>query len=186
MEDPFDFQELLIRQPGKWLPNRASYEIFNAERELLATATETEAHTRLHLLMQSMPDSRVLTVTTADHEPVLTLIVQASEWITELQDPEGALVGRIRTGHTRRHYTLVDDADQTVGIVTGDLALKQFSVTADGQFARIRKTWAGITKEMLTSSDHYTVEFTAPVSPPARLLTVMMPIVIDLNLYGPV
>jgi hypothetical protein len=53
-------------------------------------------------------------------------------------------------------------------------------------FARVRKTWAGLTKEMLTSSDHYTVEFTGPVSQPARTLTVMMPIVLDLTLYGPV
>jgi len=30
------------------------------------------------------------------------------------------------------------------------------------------------------------VEFTAPVSRPARLLTVMMAIVLDLTLYGPV
>ena len=47
----------------------------------------------------------------------------------------------------------------------GDLALKHFSVTdADGEFARLRKTFAGITKEMLTPSDHYRVEFTGQVS----------------------
>jgi hypothetical protein len=39
---------------------------------------------------------------------------------------------------------------------------------------------------MLTPSDHYKVEFTGPVSRPARILTVMMPIVLDLTLYGPV
>ena len=66
--------------------------------------------------------------------------------------------------------------------------LKHFTVTGTGgaEFARVRKTWAGVTKEMLTPSDHYTVEFTGPVSQPARTLTVMMPIVLDLTLYGPV
>jgi hypothetical protein len=39
---------------------------------------------------------------------------------------------------------------------------------------------------MLTPLDHYKVEFTAPVSPPVRTLTVMMAIVLDLTLYGPV
>ena len=47
VEDPFDFQALRIQQPGKLLPDRANYEIFNADRQLLATVTETEGHTRL-------------------------------------------------------------------------------------------------------------------------------------------
>ncbi len=188
MDDPFDFQTLRIQQPGRLLPNRASYEIFNAQRQLLAIATETEAHTRLKLISKSMPDTRVLAVTTAADEPVLTLIKHARERITELQGPGGELVGRIRATHTTRHYTLIDDQDQTVGKVVGDLALKHFSVTGTGgdEFALVRKTWAGLTKEMLTPSDHYRVEFTARVSPPARTLTVMMPIVLDLTLYGPV
>jgi hypothetical protein len=38
---------------------------------------------------------------------------------------------------------------------------------------------------MLTASDHYKVDFTGPVSAAARTLTVMMPIVLDLTLYGP-
>jgi hypothetical protein len=82
VEDPFDFRALRIRQPGKLLPDRANYEIFNADRQLLATVTE------------------------------------------------------------------------------------------------------GL-KEMLTPSDHYAVEFTGLVSQPARTLTVMMPIVLDLTMYGP-
>ncbi len=188
MDDPFDFQALRIQQPGKLLPNRASYEIFNEQRQLLAIATETEAHTRLKLLSKSMPDARVLAVTTAAGRPVLTLVKHHKERITELRAPGGELTGRIRATHTTRHYTLLDDQDQTVGKVVGDLALKHFSVTGaqGGEFARLRKTWAGLTKEMLTPSDHYKVEFTAPVGPPARLLTVMMAIVLDLTLYGPV
>jgi uncharacterized protein YxjI len=60
-------------------------------------------------------------------------------------------------------------------------------VTDDvGEFARLRKTWAGITKEMLTPSDHYRVEFIGPVAPQARVLIVMTAIVLDLTLYGPV
>jgi hypothetical protein len=187
VDDPFDFQALRILQPGKLLPNRARYEIFNDQRQLLAIAAETEAHTRMKLLSKSMPDARVLTVTTAEHEPVLTLVKYRKERITELHDPEGELAGLIRATHTTRHYTLIDDQDQTIGKVVGDLALKHFSVTdADGEFARLRKTWAGITKEMLTPSDHYRVDFTGRVSPQARMLTVMTAIVLDLTLYGPV
>ena len=89
MEDPFNFQALRIHQPGKLLPNRANYEIFNADRQLLATATETEGHTRLKLLGKSVPDTRVLAVTTAAGEPVGFLIKQSSEWITELRGPGG-------------------------------------------------------------------------------------------------
>jgi hypothetical protein len=187
MEDHFDFQKLRIQQPGKLLSTRASYEIFTARRQLLATVTETEAHHRLKVISKAMPDTRVLAVTAAAGEPILTLIKQASAWITDLEGPEGELIGRIRTSGTRRHYTLLDDRDETVGRVEGDLALKHFSVkgTTGGEFARVRKTWAGLTKEMLTASDHYKVDFTGPVSAAARTLTVMMPIVLDLTLYGP-
>jgi hypothetical protein len=48
------------------------------------------------------------------------------------------------------------------------------------------KTWAGLTKEMLTPSDHYQVEFTGSVPATARTLTVMMAVVLDLTSYGPV
>jgi hypothetical protein len=188
MEDPFDCKTLRIQQPGKLLSNRACYEIFGAGRQLLAVATETEAHGRLKLLSKSMPDIRVVAVTTPDRRPLLTLIKQASEWLTELQGPEGEVIGRIRTSGTRRHYTLLDEQDQAVARVVGDLGLKHFSVTGahGGELARVRKTWAGLTKEMLTVSDHYKVDFTGPVSPTVRMLTVMMPIVLDLTLYGPV
>jgi len=187
VEDPFDFQTLRIRQPGKLLPDRANYEIFNADRKLLATATETEGHTRLKLLGKSVPDTRAVSITTVGGEPVGYLITQSSEWITEFRGPGGELIGRIRTGDTRRIYTLLGGQDEVVGKVTGDLALKHFSasVTKGVVFARVRKTWAGLTKEMLTPSDHYSVEFTGPVPQPARTLTVLMPIVLDLTLYGP-
>jgi Scramblase len=184
----FDVPTLRIRQPGKLLADRANYQIFGADRRLLATAAETEGHTHRELLSKSMPDTRVLAIATASGEPVLSLIKQASEWMTELRGTAGELIGRIRTGDTRRIYTLLDEQNQTVGKVTGDLALKHFSAagTTGGQFARVRKTWAGLTREMLTPSDHYMVEFTGPVSQPARTLTVMMPIVLDLTLYGPI
>jgi hypothetical protein len=187
VDDPFDFQALRILQPGKWLPNRARYEIFNDHRQLLAIATETEAHTRLKHLGKTMPDARVLEVATVASEPVLTLVKHKQERITELHGADGELAGRIQATHTTRHYTLLDDQDEIVGKVVGDLALKHFSVTgADGEFARLRKTWAGIFKEKMTPSDHYRVDFTGVVSPQARLLTVMTAIVLDLTLYGPV
>ncbi len=188
MEDLFDFQTLRIQQPAKLLPNRAKYEILNGQRQLLATVTETDAHTRLRLLRKSVPDTRVLTVSTPAGDPLMTMIKQASEWITEFVDPGDEPIGRIRTAGTRRHYTLIDEQDQTVGKVEGDLALKHFSVKspAGERFALVRKTFAGLTKEMLTPSDHYRVEFMASVAPTARTLTVMMPILLDLTLYGPV
>ena len=188
MDDPFDFPALRIQQPGKWLPNRASYEIFNASRQLLAVATETQAHTRMRLPGKPAPDARVLAVTTSASEPILTLVKHRRERITELHGPEGGTVGRIQATHTTRHYTLIDDQDEIVGKVVGDLALKHFSVAGDGaggrEFARIQKTWAGL-KEMLTPSDHYKVDFAVQVSPSVRLLTVMMAIVLDLTLYEP-
>jgi hypothetical protein len=188
VHDPFDFKALRIQQPKKLLPNRASYEIFSDQRQLLAIATETETHTWRKLLSKSMPDARVLTVTTVAGEPILTLIKNAKERLTDLQSPDGEPAGRILATGTTRHYTLSDGAGQTVGKVVGDLSLKRFTVTGTGggEFARIRKTWAGLTKEMLTPADHYAVEFTAPASAPARTLTVMMAIVLDLTLYGPV
>lgn len=188
MDALFNCRELRILQPGTLLPDRASYEIFDDQRRLVAIAIEVEAHTRLKVLAKSMPDARVVSITTARHEPVLTLIKYGRERITELRGPLGEPVGWIQALQTNRYYTLLDDQDQTVGQVVGDLPLKNFAVTgsAGREFARIRKTWAGF-KDMLTpAADHYHVEFTAPVSSPARTLTVGMAIVLDLTLYGPV
>ena len=185
MDDPFDFRSLRILQPG-WLPNRARYDIFNDQQQLLAIATEDVAHTRRKLLSKTMPDARMLTVITPDEAPVLTVVKHKRERVTEFLGPDGEPAGWIRATHTTRHYTLLDEQDQTVGKVVGDLALKNFSVpTEDGEFARLRKTWAG-PKEMFTPSDHYRVDFVVRPSPQARLLTVMMAIVLDLTLYGPV
>jgi len=187
VDSPFNCRALQVQQPGEWLANRARYEIFDDQRRLVAIAGEIDAHTRLNVLAKSMPDSRVLSITTAGNEPVLTLIKHARDRITELRDPLGEPAGTIQAMQTNRYYTLLDNQDQEVGRVVGDLALKNFSVTghADREFARIRKTWAGF-KEMLTTADNYQVEFTAPVSPPARTLTVVMAIVLDLTVYGPV
>jgi hypothetical protein len=168
------------------MANRAVYEIFSGQQQLLSVATETEAHARRPLPGKPAPGTRVLAVATAAGEPMLTLIKYAREWITDLQDPEGELAGRIRTGGTRRTYTLLDGSGQVTGRAVGDLALKHFAVTGGGgEFARVRKNWAGLTKELFTPADHYQVEFTAPCPPSARLLTAMLPIVVDLTLYEP-
>lgn len=170
------------------LPDRANYEIFSADGRLLATVNETEGHTLRDRLSRSMPDTRVFAVATADGDPVLSLIKQTRHWITELRDGDGELVGRIHTGNTRRVYTLLNGHGNPVGTVTGDLALKHFTAASSDlrEFARVRKTWAGLTTEVLTQSDHYRVEFTGPVAQPCRTLTVMMPVVLDLTSYGPV
>jgi Scramblase len=185
--DPFDFPELRIRQPGKLIPGRASYEIFDAGRQLLAVAAETEGRPRLQTITRMMSDTRTLAVTTAAGEPVLTLVKRDSEWVAELIDPAGALIGRIRIGGSRRHYTLLDEQDEVAGEAVGNLAVNDFSVTgANGErYAKVRKTWAGLRKELLTSADHYSVTFTGPMPPRVRTLVVMMPIVLDLARYGP-
>jgi hypothetical protein len=130
----------------------------------------------------------VLAVTTAAGEPLLTLVKHTKERITELQGGEGERLGRIRATHTTRHYTLLNGQGETMGKAVGDLALKHFGIAGpDGsEFARVRKTWAGLRKEVLTASDHYKVEFVGPAFPPARTLVVMLPIVLDLTLYGPI
>ena len=187
VDDPFDFPVLRIQQPGKLLANRVSYEIFNDQRQLLAVAAETEARGRRESLSKPAPDARVLEVTTAAREPVLTLTKHTRPRMAELHGPAGELIGRIRATNINRHYALLGGQGETLGKVAGDLALKHFSVTsaARAEFARVRKTWAGLAKEMLTPADHYKIEFTSPVSPPARMLTVMMAIVLDLTLYEP-
>jgi hypothetical protein len=39
VDDPFDFRELRIRQPGRLIPGKAKYEIFDTGRHLLAIAS---------------------------------------------------------------------------------------------------------------------------------------------------
>jgi hypothetical protein len=188
VEEIFDFQSLRIQQPGKLLADRASYQIFNDQRELIALVTEAQGHGRVKLLRESMIDVRAFAITTPAGEPLLSLVKQATTFHTEIADPTGELIGRIRTEGTRRHYTLLDHKGAAIGQAVGDLGLKRFSVTAaeGGTFARVQKTWAGLRKEMLTAADHYKIDFTGvPVSRLARVLTVMVPIVLDLTMYEP-
>jgi hypothetical protein len=187
--DHFAFRELRIRQPGKVLPGRAKYEIFDPDKNLLAVAAETESRGVLQTVIGLVPGTRVLAVRTPAGEPVLTLVRQDSgrDWLAVLTDPDGQPIGKIRIEFSRRHYTLLDNEGQVAGKVAGDLGATQFAVTgAEGErYARIRKTWAGLGKELLTSSDHYTVTFTGPVSPSIRTMIVMVPIVLDMTRHGP-
>jgi hypothetical protein len=187
VEDPFAVKELQIRQPARMLPGRARYDIFDSGKRLLAIATETEPRSALQTMASLVPRTRLLEVRGADGQPMLTLIKRDADWMTDLRLPGGELIGRIQIGETRRHYTLLDETDQVAGMAVGDLAVKQFTVTGpDGErFARLRKTWAGLTKELLTSSDHYAITFTGPMSPRVRMLVVMVPIVLDMARHGP-
>lgn len=186
MEDHFAFQRLRVEQPGKLFANRASYRILTDGRQLIAVANEVERTARVKL-RESLREVRSFEVTTAAGVQLFSLVKRLSDWNTDIQGPGGELIGRIRTEGTRRHYTLLDDAGQTVGQAAGDLGLKRFAVTSaeSGTFARVQKRWAGLRKEMLTSSDHYKIEFVGPVSALARTLTVMTPIVVDLTSYEP-
>jgi len=187
MEDPFAVKELRIRQPARMLPGRARFDIFDERRNLLAVAAETEPRSAMQTIGSLIPRTRLLEVKTAVGEPLFTLVKRDEDWVCDLKDPAGKLVGRIQIGETRRHYTLLDETDQVAGQAVGDLAVKQFTVTGpDGErFARFRKTWAGLTKELLTSADHYTVTFTGPTTPRIRMLVAMLPVVLDMMKYGP-
>jgi hypothetical protein len=187
MDDIFAVKELRIRQPAKMLPGRARYDIFDSAKQLIAAANETEPRTALQTMASLVPRTRIIGVQTASGEPVLTMIKRDADWIAELNDPAGQLIGRIQIGETRRHYTLLDEAGQLAGQAVGDLAVKQFSITGpEGErYARLRKTWAGLTKELLTSSDHYTITFTGPMSTRTRMMVVMVPIILDMTRHGP-
>jgi hypothetical protein len=187
MDDIFAVKELRIRQPAKMLPGRARYDIFDTAKQLIAIANETEPRSALQTMASLVPRTRIIGVQTPSGEPVLTMIKRDADWIAELKDPDGQLIGQIQIGETRRHYTMLDEAGQLAGQAVGDLAVKQFSITGpEGErYAHLRKTWAGLTKELLTSSDHYTVTFTGPMSPHTRMMVVMVPIILDMTRHGP-
>ena len=169
------------------MPGQARYEIFDASKNLLAVASEADGRSRFQTLTGLIPDTRQLGVRTAAGQQVLTLVKRDSVWAADVTEAAGKPVGRIRIGDTRRHYTLLDAGGRVIGKAAGDLAVKNFSVTtAEGApLAQVRKTWAGLRKELLTSADHYTVTFSGTVPQPARVLTVMMAIVMDLARHGP-
>ena len=95
--DPFAFRELRIRQPGKVLPGRARYEIFDPDKNLLAVAAETESRGVLNTMIGLVPGTRVLAVRTPGGDPVLTLVRQDSEedWLAAVTEPDGKLIGKI-------------------------------------------------------------------------------------------
>lgn len=186
MDDFFDFKELRIRQPGKILPGRASFEIFDGKKNLIAAVRETEGRTVLDKITQLVPDARTLEVTSPAGEYMFSLDFLASKWVVELTDAGGILLGKIRIGGSRRHYTLIDPGGNEIGQAVGDLSVTRFQVkgTSVPPFAEIRKTFAGPLKEAFTSADHYTVKFSAYQAPVLlRTLTVMVPIVLDLAKY---
>jgi hypothetical protein len=186
VDDFFDFKELRVRQPGKILPGRASFEISDGKKNLLATARETEGRTVLDKITQLVPDARTLELTSPGGEYMFTLDFLGSKWVAELADEEGTLLGKIKIGGSRRHYTLVDAGGNDIGQAVGDLSVTRFQVTGTNvpPFAEIRKTFAGPLKEAFTSADHYTVKFSQVRVPVLlRTLTVMIPIALDLAKY---
>jgi hypothetical protein len=187
MEDPFAVKELRIRQPAKMLPGRARYDIFDSNRKLLAAVVETAPRSALQTMADLVPKTRFLAMRSASGEPMLTMVKRDSDWLAEFTDAEGQHIGQIQIGGTRRHYTLLDAAGEVAGQVVGDLAVKQFTINGpDGErYARLLKTWAGLGKELLTSSDHYAITFIGPVPAPVRRLIVMVPIVLDMTRHGP-
>jgi hypothetical protein len=134
-----------------------------------------------------VPRTRAVGLTTAAGEPLLSMLKRDADWEADLADADGQPIGRIDIGETRRHYTLFDAGGQLAGQVVGDLAVRQFTISGpEGErLAQLRKTWAGLGKELLTSSDHYTLVFTGPMSPTLRLMVVMVPIVLDMTRHGP-
>jgi hypothetical protein len=186
MEDPFAVRELRIRQPARVMPGRARYDFFEG-RQLVAVASEVAPRSMLQTMADLVPRTRVVGVKSAAGEPLLTIVKRDSDWIADLTDPAGELIGQIEIGETRRHYTLRDEAGEPAGQVVGDLAVRQFAITGpDGErYAHLRKTWAGLCKELLTSSDHYTITFTGPMSARRRHLVAMVPIIVDMTRHGP-
>jgi hypothetical protein len=187
MDDPFAVKELRIRQPAKMLPGRARYNISNSSRKLLAVVAETSPRTLLQTMAGLVPKTRYLSVRSADGEPMLTIVKSDNDWLAEVCGADGQLLGRIQIGGTRRHYTLLDPAGEVTGQVVGDLAVRQFTVAGpDGErYARLVKTWAGLGKDLLTSSDHYLITFIGPVPEQVRPLIVMVPVVLDMTRHGP-
>jgi Scramblase len=187
MEDPFAVKELRIRQPARMLPGRARFDIFDSDKQLLAVAVETEHRSAMHTVASLVPRTRVIGVRSPSGEALLTMVKRDEDWIADITDPEDQLIGQIQIGETRRHYTLLDETGQVAGEAVGDLAVKQFTITGPHgeRYARLRKTWAGFGKELLTSADHYTVTFTGPVPPRIRVLIAMVPIVLDMSRHGP-
>jgi hypothetical protein len=169
------------------LPGRARYDIFDSSRKLLAVVSETSPRTVMQTMADLVPKIRFLAVRSADGEPMMTMVKNDNDWLAEVTDPDGRLIGQIRIGETRRHYTLLDPAGEVTGQVVGDLAVRQFTIAGpDGErYARLVKTWAGLGKELLTSSDHYSITFIGPVPPQVRPLIVMVPVVLDMTRYGP-
>jgi hypothetical protein len=186
-ENLFGYSEIRVRQPGRLLAGRAAFEI-SGGKALLATATETEGRSVFAKITKLMPHTRALDVMTEAGEPLFALILENKEFTAHLIDPEEKLIGKIRIGFNRREYTMVDPSGEVLATATGDLAVKRFTVSGPAlpPFAEIRKTYAGPLKESLTSADNYTVKFTRSQLPPlVRVLTVMVPVVLDLARYGP-
>jgi hypothetical protein len=183
---PFDLTELRIRQPGRVLPERATYEIFDSFRRRVAEVKEVKGRSRLEALAQEVPNVRTFAVTTPRRDPLLTLVMRG-EWLAEVSDPAGRPVGRIRVAASRRQYTLLDDEETVAGEAGGDLALTKFTVSgpAGEPYAQFRKTWAGLSKEIFTQSDNYKLTVTGQIPPPLRPLIVMLPVVVDISVHGP-
>jgi hypothetical protein len=190
VDNLFGFDEIRVRQPGRLLAGRASFEIFADGKSLLATVVETEGRSTFAKITKLIPHTRALDVMDGAGQPLFALVLESSEFAADLIDPDEKLIGKIRIAGSRREYTLVNGDDEVVAKAVGDLAVKRFTVSGPGlpPFAEIRKTCAGPLKESLTSADNYTVKFTRAVAvpPDVRVLTVMVPIVLDLARYGPV
>ena len=120
MEDPFAVKELRFRQPAKMMPGRARYDIFDSRKKLLAVVSETSPRSILQTMADLVPKTRSLAMRSATGEPMLTMVKSDNDWLAEVTDADGRLIGQIQIGGTRRHYTLLDAAGEVAGQVVGD------------------------------------------------------------------
>ena len=190
MNDLFSSPTLRIEQPRKILAKQAHYDIFGTGRTLVAVAEETDVRTHGQVLKAALPVSpppgaQILVVRDPEGEPVLVLHKHEGGRLTEVSGIDGTPVGRIRAQRTTRHYTLTDAQDQVLGEVAGDLALRRFTITGGHglTLGKVTKKWAGLTKELLTTADHYSVDISDTVQEPTRTLIVMTAIMLDLTLH---
>ena len=100
-----------------------------------------------------------------------------------------AAISRGRTVITIAHrLSTAERADRVAVMEHGrliEIASHDDLVAQGERYARVRKTWAGLGKELLTSSDHYSVTFTGPMSQDVKLMVVMVPVVLDMTRWGP-
>jgi uncharacterized protein YxjI len=185
----FDSPVLVVNQKAKIIELTNEYAVYDADGGQLGSVVEVgQGMARKALRLLTQVDQYLthrLEVRDAAGQPVLALTRPGKVFKSRVvvARPDGSEIGQIRQENMigKIRFAFEVGGQRVGGIQAENWRAWDFAVTdAQGaEVARIKKTWEGIAKALLTTADNYVVRIHRPLDEPLRSLVVAAAVTVD-------